>query len=498
MFTRLTTLFCLFFCLAHSAFAQSTATKSDQYHLNFTNTSPAVVQVEAELTLADSLLYMSPYGPAPERWPQYVRRLAVTDRAGTPLRVEPRDSTAWLLPTSRRGQSVRLQYEVVLRHEEQSWPGGIDGVAFQRDWGIFAAGRALFVLNGRDKRDIHVQTSHPTGWTISTPWVALAPSTSTFRVPNQLQLQESLLFAGTHREVAIERDDFTLVFVLGGEDILAREAEYTSLAAQVLDYYIELMGGIPRSRPGDELSRALVLINQSEDVDGEVIGNHISMLINPEAQGPAALIGWFMFAHEFFHLWNGKTLRFAGTESDWFKEGITNYYTLKALNQVGFIDAATSEMILDQLFYQRYRNDPGLGTFSPSAAATPTRKDQHWGLVYGGGLFAGIGLDLTIRHRTDNARSLDDGMRYLYQAFGGTDRLITPADLLHQFNDLGETDFSDLLDRCIYGTKMVPFNEFLPHAGVTADTSDGHLQLLHDPEKTELERALWAGLLGRK
>jgi predicted metalloprotease with PDZ domain len=498
MRTHLTCLFLFFSWLGNGAFAQSTTPPAGQYHVHFTEATPAVVRVTADLTLADSLLYMSPSGPAPERWPQYVQNLTVTNPHGRALTVEPRDSTAWILPAGQPGQTVRLQYEVVLRHEERSWPGGIDGVAFQRDWGVMTSGRALFVLNGDQRTDLRVGVSQPAGWQVATPWAPVAPSSATYRVPNQLQLQESLLFAGTHREITIERDSFSLVFVLGGTDILAQEARYTAIATQVLDYYIDLMGGLPRPRPGDELARALVLINQSEQVDGEVIGNHLSMFIDPHAQGPDALIGWFMFAHEFFHLWNGKTLRFAGTESDWFKEGITNYYTLKALNQIGFIDAATSEMILDQLFYQRYRNDPGFGTLSPSAAATPARKDRHWGLVYGGGLFAGIGLDLAIRHNTENANSLDDGMRYLYRHFGGTDRTITNQELLTQLNRLGQTDFSDFLDRCIYGTEAVPLDEFLPYAGVSVDTSTGHLLLEHDPEKTARERALWSGLLGQR
>ena len=201
-----------------------------------------------------------------------------------------------------------------------------------------------------------------------------------------------------------------------------------------MDYYIGLMGGIPKPRPGMELKQSLVLISQSENIDGEVIGNHLSMFMNPAGDPMDKMVGWFMFAHEFFHLWNGKTLRFASTTTDWFKEGVSNYYTIKALNQTGFVNEDIVLAMLSNLFYQRYVNDPGYGTLSPSRAASGFDKDNHWGLVYGGGLFAGIAMDMEIRHLTDNGYSLDDLMRDFYREYGGTEQLIGEEDIVTKAN----------------------------------------------------------------
>ena len=34
----------------------------------------------------------------------------------------------------RPGQQIQLEYSLSLTHESESWPGGIDGAAYQRDW----------------------------------------------------------------------------------------------------------------------------------------------------------------------------------------------------------------------------------------------------------------------------------------------------------------------------------------------------------------------------
>jgi predicted metalloprotease with PDZ domain len=245
-----------------------------------------------------------------------------------------------------------------------------------------------------------------------------------------------------------------------------------------------------------ELKQSLVLINQSENIDGEVIGNHLSMFINPAGNAMDQMIGWFMFAHEFFHLWNGKTLRFTNTETEWFKEGVSNYYTIKALNQTGFINEEIVLGMMNNLFYQRYVNDPGYGTLSPSVAASGFDKDKHWGLVYGGGLFAGIAMDMEIRHRSENTSSLDDLMRDFYRQYGGTDQLIGQEDIVTKANQLGSTDFSGLIKEHIEGPKPISLAPYLVFAGVSAEAVEDQLQFTHRKEKTDLQAAIWQGFLG--
>ncbi|MEJ2585678.1 MAG: hypothetical protein P8Z38_11800 [Robiginitalea sp.] len=471
---------------------------SDRYFLTFDSVDTDRIFVKAQLRLQDSLLYMSPYGPMPERWPRYIQNLKVRETEGRGVQVSQTGEGSWVLSGVRKGTEIALSYEMVLKHEEIEWPGGIDGVAFRRDWGVMASGRSLFVMNGSDKVNIRVQVQAPGEWKVSSPWKLVDGLKNSYQVHNLLNLQESFLLAGTHEETDITRDGFTLKFVLGGEKVKREISRYVQVASGVMDYYIAMMGGIPKPAPGMELSESLVIINQSGNVDGEVIGNHISMFMNPEGNPMDQMIGWFMFAHEFFHLWNGKTLRFADTTTDWFKEGISNYYTIKALKQTGFINEEIVLAMLNNLFYQRYTHDPGYGSLSPSRAASGFDKDNHWGLVYGGGLFAGIAMDMEIRHQTGNTASLDDLMRMFYKQYGGTETLIHQEDIVAGANRLGSTDFTGLMKEHILGPKPISLTPYLKYAGILADTGEGQLQFTHKTEKTPLEAAIWAGFLGEE
>jgi predicted metalloprotease with PDZ domain len=470
---------------------------SDRYFLTFDSTNTDRIHVNAQIQLEDSLLYMSPYGPMPERWPQYIQNLHVSGPDGQPISMRKTKDGAWILSGIDLGMKVELTYDMVLEHEQIAWPGGIDGVAYTRDWGIMASGRSLFVMNGQVKKDIQVKVESPGVWNVSTSWQPDTLSKNTYRADNLFDLQESFLFVGSQEEVMIQRDGFALNFVLGGDRVRGEASRFVNVASGVMDYYIRLMGGIPKGGgPGKELNRSLVIISQSGHVDGEVIGNHLSMFMNPDGSPMDQMMGWFMFAHEFFHLWNGKTLRFADTTTDWFKEGISNYYTIKALKQTGFINEDVVLGMMNNLFYQRYIQDPGYGSLSPSRAASGFDKDNHWGLIYGGGLFAGMAIDLEIRHRTGNVSSLDDVMREFYTEFGCSGQTIDQTEILEEFNKIGNTDFAAFMKSHILGTEVLTLAPYFKYAGIKADTSANELLLTHLQNKTALQSDIWAGFLG--
>ena len=486
--------------LAHkspnSNLKKSTTNLPDRYVLEFNEINPKLIKIEAHITLQDSLLKMSNNGPMPDRWPQYIKNLEVYSENGKQLNLEKRDSTAWKVANMLKGQKITIRYNVLLEHENQNWPGGIDGVAFVRDWGIMASGRALFIINGALKTNIQVVFKKPDTWKVSTPWKSENKSNTEYIVPNQIKLLESLMFVGTHKEVNLKREGFALTFVLGGNSILKNEELYTANATKILDYYIDLMGGIPKSAPGNELSKAMVIINEGEQIDGEVIGDDISIFLNPNAAPQEQVFGWFLFAHEFFHLWNGKSLRFQDTSTDWFKEGITNYYTIKSLYNTQIVNEEAIKGVMNNLFYNRYINDSGLGTLAPADAASGFDKDNHWGLVYGGGMFAGICIDMEIRHNTENVSSLDNLMRFFYKQTAGTNTLIKNQDILNQANLLGQTDFTKFINAYIKGTLEVPLNKYLEFAGIKVSTDNKQLHLIHDTNKTNFQQKLWLGFLG--
>ena len=154
-----------------------------------------------------------------------------------------------------------------------------------------------------------------------------------------------------------------------------------------------------------------------------------------------------LVAHEFFHLWNVKRIRpdalgpFDYTKENytrllWVAEGITEYYGHLMVRRAGLI---SDQVYLDHLAQQiqDFQETPGRQVMSAEEASFDSwikfyRPDENSVnsqiSYYDKGELLGLLLDLDIRRRTNNAKSLDDVMRYLYTEFYQKDRNYTPAD----------------------------------------------------------------------
>ena len=340
--------------------------------------------VSMSFTPQNDTLYMAAgANQLPNRWATFVHELRAVDALGNKIALDSLSDAKWKLQSPPK-EKITVSYELWLDHEDYKWSGGIDGAAYSTDWGVFYTGRSLLILNGEEWKHITVDFTMPSDWQVTTPWNSVANRKNSFVVNNHTALMESMLFAGTHEEISLKRDDFTLVFALGGDEVIARKEEFENMAEGVLDYYISLMGGVPNPSPNNKFEKSIVIINSSDMTDGEQIGNNISMLIQKNGDAMSTMISTFIFAHEFFHLWNGKSFWPIDNDTEWFKEGFSNYYTLKSLHHIGFFNDTSFLDVLNSFFYQRYNADTGIGNLSMTKGE---EKHDHWGLINGGGLF---------------------------------------------------------------------------------------------------------------
>lgn len=245
------------------------------------------------------------------------------------------------------------------------------------------------------------------------------------------------------------------------------------------------MDGVPNPAPDNKFKKAVVIINSSDATDGEVIGNNISILVEKNGDKMSKMFSRFIFAHEFFHLCNGKSFSPANDETEWFKEGFTNYYTLKALHHVGFLTDETFLEVLNSLFYQRYKNDNGIGKISLTKGE---EKHDHWGLIYGGGMFVGIAQDLMIRKATNNQKSLDDLMKILFKKYGGSDKNYDLREIQQKMSELNGADQTEFFNLYIFGTKQIPVAHFFKFAGLDAKIENENLILSKKEVTTVLQK----------
>jgi predicted metalloprotease with PDZ domain len=471
------------------------AIKPDSYTIHIDGDDPHRALVECTLQVHDSLLFMSPVGANqfPSRWAEFIHNLKAENIKGQAVQLDSLEGARWKIGM-KDGSKVKLTYEVHLDHEKYKWSGGIDGAAYQRDWGVFYTSRSLFIMSGENMNNIEVRFEIPAQWKVSTPWDRITETAPVFLVKNQTSLSDGMFFAGTHEEYTVKRDDFELLFVMGGDEIIGQKEIFKQMAKGVLDYYIELMGGIPNPDPDNQFNRCIVIMNSGPQTDGEVIGNNISILLQEKGDAMSQLVARFIFAHEFFHLWNGKSFAPVNNDCEWFKEGITNYYTLKSLHHIGYLDDDYFLQVLNNFFYQRYDKDKGVGQLSMTQG---DQKHEHWGLIYSGGLFAGISQDMIIRSYTENRNNLDNIMKFLFNKYGGTREGYTLDELYQLMSEASGKDQTEFFKTYIRGTERIPVSEYLNLGGFKASESEGRLSIDIKEDPTRLDVGITEGFFGK-
>ena len=203
-------------------------------------------------------------------------------------------------------------------------------------------------------------------------------------------------------------------------------------------------------------------------------------------------------AHEFFHAWNVERIRPRALEPFdlentnmsgelWLAEGFTSYYgpliSLRAgLTRIGDF---TSEM---GFLVNRLQNSPGrslrsaeemsrLAPFVDAATSTyRTVFDNAYISYYTWGAAIALGLDLTLRDRTEGKVTLDTFMRALWQTHGKpggkapgyVDRPYTMADLKAALASVsGDARFADeFFVRFIQRRDVVDYERLLARAGL--------------------------------
>ncbi|HYX31260.1 MAG TPA: PDZ domain-containing protein [Pyrinomonadaceae bacterium] len=201
--------------------------------------------------------------------------------------------------------------------------------------------------------------------------------------------------------------------------------------------------------------------------------------------------GWRNFyglvAHEFFHLWNVKRIRPDAlgpfdytkenyTRSLWVAEGITDYYGSLMLVRAGLM---SPKDYLDGLArrIESFENTPGRLEVSAEEASfnawikeyRPDENSINSSIsYYAKGDLLGLLLDLEIRGRTHNVKSLDDVMRYLYSDFYKQNRNYTPEDFQKACELMAGTSLDDFFSRYVRGRDdlVKVYNEMLTAAGL--------------------------------
>ncbi|MDB4883384.1 MAG: hypothetical protein JWL95_2150 [Gemmatimonadetes bacterium] len=248
----------------------------------------------------------------------------------------------------------------------------------------------------------------------------------------------------------------------------------------------------------------------------------------PFADSLAVLPGLTTAAHEYFHVWNVKRVRPAALgpfdyaheqyqPSLWVAEGWTQYYGLGALGRAGIVGADAFYAAMANLV-QANLTAPGRKEVSARMAsfhapfwdsapqAQPTNGVNTYFSYYTKGAGLALYLDLYIRAKTSNQRSLDDVFNALKRRSWGAasnsyylqGRGYTERDVELAASEVAGEDMHPWFERHVGGTEDLDYDALLARAGLRL--TRGEIWGIEEvPDATAAQRVIRQGwITGRR
>lgn len=353
--------------------------------------------------------------------------------------------------------------------------------------GYFNGAATFFYIPNYERSPLRLTLIPPQAtWKIATTLPPVPGQTNTFEAPDFDTLVDSPVEIGEHTTYTFDVLGKPHQFVVWGQSNLDAETLLQD-TRKVVETEAALFGGLP-------YSQYLFLLHLSSQGYGG-LEHKDSCTLNYSRFVFRSVEKYNRFmqlvAHEFFHLWNVKRIRpkalevfnYDGecyTPSLWFSEGTTSYYDLLLPLRAGIYDA---RVFLRELSREitRFLTTPGrrvqpLGESSFDAWIKLYRRDANSDnnqiSYYLKGEMVSLLLDLLIRARHGNGRSLDDVLRQMWQQFGQDEIGFLPEQLESVIAGVAGVDLHDFFQRYLHTTEDLPFDQYLEPFGLRLKPDD--------------------------
>ncbi|MEB3337230.1 MAG: M61 family metallopeptidase [Leptolyngbyaceae bacterium] len=372
--------------------------------------------------------------------------------------------------------------------------------------GYFNGAALFFYLPGFESHEIQVEVIPPRpSWQVTTTLPLVSDQANTFLATDFDTLVDSPFEIGSHTVYEFEVLDKPHALAIWGQGN-AEPEQIVKDTQKIIQVEAELFEGLP-------YDRYLFLLHLSSQGNGGLEHKDSCSLNYPRFgfRGDRYYRFMQLVAHEFFHLWNVKRIRpkaletfdYDGenyTPSLWFSEGTTSYYDLVLPLRAGIYNGKYFLQGLSQEI-NRFLSTPGRRVQPVSEASFDAwiklyRQDANSNnsqiSYYLKGEMVSLLLDLLIRDRHNNQRSLDDVLRQMWQEFGQPEIGFTPEQLQGVIEAIADTDLTDFFQRYIDGTEELPFDQYLAPFGlqIKGEVTEDQPPYLGCTVKTENGREL--------
>jgi predicted metalloprotease with PDZ domain len=255
---------------------------------------------------------------------------------------------------------------------------------------------------------------------------------------------------------------------------------------RICEYEVRLMEGAP-------FERYTFIVHVGKDAGGGGMEHANSTAIGVPSDEYLPDVA----AHEFFHLWNVKRIRPASlepvdytkeqyTRALWFAEGVTSAYSSYTLVRSGiwskerfYVNLGGAITELEQRPANRWQSAEQT-SLDAWLEKYPLYNEPEFSVsYYTKGQVLGDLLDILIRDRTDNAKSLDDVLRAMNQDFAKQGKTYRDSlDVRLTAEKVAGASFEEFFQKYVSGTEPFPYQQILGLAGLELRTVERRLATL--------------------
>jgi predicted metalloprotease with PDZ domain len=337
----------------------------------------------------------------------------------------------------------------------------------------------MYVPGRRDESIFLALQDMPVEWGVATALNSSSFASGRFiahtiSAPNYDAFADGPIEIGTFKFFQISDTKPSISVAIHGDEWKQGDVENT--LRRICRYEIELMGAAP-------FDHYLFIFHFGKAAQGAGGGmehaNGTAINVSSEAQLAS------VSAHEFFHLWNVKRIRPASLEpidytreqysrALWFAEGVTSTYGRYAQMRSGLWSKQDFYADLAQQINE-LESRPANKWQSAEQSSLDTWLDKYD--YYNGPEFSvsyytkgqvlGDLLDILIRDRTNNERSLDDVMRKMNENFAEEGKTYRDSlDVRLTAEQVAGGSFEDFFRKYIANAEPLPYQSVLAKAGL--------------------------------
>jgi predicted metalloprotease with PDZ domain len=437
----------------------------------------------------------SPGRYAVHEFAKNIFRIEATNGRGASLTVQRADADEWMV--EGHDGTVTLSYRIFGDHVDGTY------MAVDTTHAHLNMPAAFLWGTGLDTRPIRIRFEPPVGagWTTvgtqllptTDPWEFTAPNLQYF-LDSPVEIADLLTHRFTVDNPGGGTRDFRLV--VHTADSQADVEALGMMVSRLVQEQAAIFGALPEFEPG----HYTFLLDYMPWVDGDGMEHRNSTVITSPGislatdAGRRAALG--TISHELFHVWNVERIRPADLEPFnftrgnvscclWLAEGFTQYYGPLALTRAGLANTPPLGPAISVI------NGPGRqvrsavdmsqhATFADAGVSNDAHdRSRTFISYYTYGSAIALGLDLTIRARTNGRLSLDDYMRRLWASYGAAPgptagaiaRGYTLADLRRELAALvDDAAFADeFFGRYIEGRDVLDYRQLIGLAGYSLE-----------------------------